>query len=169
MTKWLSLYIQHSYMLLRHKRPATPPQLLHEWPTFRNFAIVKQNIKIYSLDREFFSPREGKNFEFWMLNFELSASRFWIIQFWIVSWRWTRNLSGKSKLKRLKVKTQKLEHKNLNTKLEHKTWTKQFKTQNSKLKNLNTKTWTKQFKTQNSKFKIGFADNSKLKTQNSKL
>ena len=125
MTKWLSLYIQHSYMLLRHKRPATPPQLLHEWPTFRNFAIVKQNIKIYSLDREFFSPREGKNFEFWMLNFELSASRFWIIQFWIVSWRWTRNLSGKSKLNDSKSKL-----KNLNSKLERKTWTKQFKTQN---------------------------------------
>ena len=131
MTKWLSLYIQHSYMLLRHKRPATPPQLLHEWPTFRNFAIVKQNIKIYSLDREFFSPREGKNFEFWMLNFELSASRFWIIQFWIVSWRWTRNLSGKSKLNDSKSKLKKiLELKNMNTKIWTETWTKQFKTQN---------------------------------------
>ena len=133
MTKWLSLYIQHSYMLLRHKRPATPPQLLHEWPTFRNFAIVKQNIKIYSLDREFFSPREGKNFEFWMLNFELSASRFWIIQFWIVSWRWTRNLSGKSKLNDSKSKLKKT----WTQKLEHKTWTQKLEH-----KNLNTKTWT---------------------------
>ena len=151
MTKWLSLYIQHSYMLLRHKRPATPPQLLHEWPTFRNFAIVKQNIKIYSLDREIFSPREGKIFEFWMLNFELSASRFWIIQFWIVSWRWTRNLSGKSKLNDSKSKLKKiLELKNMNTKIWTETWTKQFKTQN----------WTTQ---------IGFADNSKLKTQNCAL
>ena len=164
MTKWLSLYIQHSYMLLRHKRPATPPQLLHEWPTFRNFAIVKQNIKIYSLDREFFSPREGKNFEFWMLNFELSASRFWIIQFWIVSWRWTRNLSGKSKLNDSKSKLKKiLELKNMNTKIWTETWTKQFKTQN----------WTTQNRlADNSKLKTqncALRNNSKLKIQNSKL
>ena len=122
MTKWLSLYIQHSYMLLHHKRPATPPQLLQERPTFRNFAIVKQKQKITLSTGKFFFLDRKKilSFECWILNYR--RRRFWIIQFWIVSWRWTRNLSGKSKLKRLKVKTQK--------KLEHKTWTKQFKTQN---------------------------------------
>ena len=139
MTKWLSLYIQHSYMLLLHKHPATPPQLLQEWQTFRNFAIVKQNKKITLSTGKFFFLDRKKilSFECWILNYR--QSRFWIIQFWIVSWRWTRNLSGKSKLKRLKVKTQ-----NLNTKLEHKTWTQKLEH-----KNLNTKTWTKQFKTQN--------------------
>ena len=139
MTKWLSLYIQHSYMLLRHKRPATPPQLLHEWQTFRNFAIVKQNKKINSLDRKIFFPGQEENFEFWMLNFELSAKP--ILNYSILNCELEMNTKSKWKIKtqRLKVKTQKLEHKNLNTKLEH--------------KNLNTKleykTWTKQFKTQN--------------------
>ena len=51
-------------MLLLHKRPATPPQLLHEWQTFRNFAIVKQNKKISSLDRKIFFPGQEENFEF---------------------------------------------------------------------------------------------------------
>ena len=159
MTKWLSLYIQHSYMLLRHKRPATPPQLLHEWQTFRNFAIVKQNKKITLSTGKFFFLDRKKilSFECWILNYR--QSRFWIIQFWIVSWRWTRNLSGKSKLNDSKSKL-----KNLNTK----TWTQ----------NLNTKTWTQNLNTKlelnNSKLKteqlkIGFADNSKLKIQNSKL
>ena len=55
-------------MLLRHKRPATPPQLLHEWQTFRNFAIVKQNKKINSLDRKKFFPGQEKNDECGMLN-----------------------------------------------------------------------------------------------------
>ena len=149
MTKWLSLYIQHSYMLLLHKRPATPPQLLHEWQTFRNFAIVKQNKKITPSTGKFFSLDRKKilSFECWILNYR--QSRFWIIQFWIVSWRWTRNLSGKSKLKRLKVKTQKLEHKNLNAK----TWTQKLERKNLNTKTwtqkLEHKTWTKQFKTQN--------------------
>ena len=69
MTKWLSLYIQHSYMLLLHKRPATPPQLLHEWQTFRNFAIVKQNKKINSLDRKnfFLDRKKMTNVECWMV------------------------------------------------------------------------------------------------------
>ena len=141
MTKWLSLYIQHSYMLLRHKRPATPPQLLHEWQTFRNFAIVKQNKKISSLDRKNFFPGQEENFEFWMLNFELSAKP--ILNYSILNCELEMNTKSKWKIKtqRLKVKTQKLEHKNLNTKLEHKNL-------NTKLehKNLNTKleykTWT---------------------------
>ena len=138
MTKWLSLYIQHSYMLLLHKRPATPPQLLHEWQTFRNFAIVKQNKKITPSTGKFFFLDRKKilSFECWILNYR--RRRFWIIQFWIVSWRWTRNLSGKSKLNDSKSKL-----KNLNTKLEHRTWTQNL---NTKLEH---KTWTKQFKTQN--------------------
>ena len=51
-------------MLLLHKRPATPPQLLHEWQTFRNFAIVKQKQKNNSLDRKIFFPGQEENFEF---------------------------------------------------------------------------------------------------------
>ena len=51
-------------MLLRHKRPATPPQLLHEWPTLRNFATVKQKLKINSLGRKIFFPGQEENFEF---------------------------------------------------------------------------------------------------------
>ena len=158
MTKWLSLYIQHSYMLLLHKRPATPPQLLHEWQTFRNFAIVKQNKKITPSTGKFFFLDRKKilSFECWILNYR--RRRFWIIQFWIVSWRWTRNLSGKSKLNDSKSKlknlnaktwTQKLEHKNLNTK----TWTQKLEHKNLNTKTwtqkLEHKTWTKQFKTQN--------------------
>ena len=151
MTKWLSLYIQHSYMLLRHKRPATPPQLLQERPTFRNFAIVKQNKKITLSTGKFFFLDRKKflSFECWILNYR--QSRFWIIQFWIVSWRWTRNLSGKSKLNDSKSKLKKT----WTQKLEHKTWTQKLELNNSKLK-------TEQLK-------IGFADNSKFKTQNSKL
>ena len=60
-------------MLLRHKRPATPPQLLPEWQTFRNFAIVKQNKKINSLDRKFFFPGQEKNDECGRWNVEWSA------------------------------------------------------------------------------------------------
>ena len=78
MTKWLSLYIQHSYMLLRHKRPATPPQLLYEWPTLCNFATVKQKLKINSLGRKNFFPGQEENFEFWMLNFELFNFELWV-------------------------------------------------------------------------------------------
>ena len=59
MTKWLSLYIQHSYMLLRHKRPATPPQLLQKRPTLRNFATVKQKLKINSLGRKKYFSRQA--------------------------------------------------------------------------------------------------------------
>ena len=111
--------------------PATPPQLLHEWQTFRNFAIVKQNKKISSLDRKNFFPGQEENFEFWMLNFELSAKP--ILNYSILNCELEMNTKSKWKIKtqRLKVKTQK----NLNTK----TWTQ----------NLNAKTWTKQFKTQN--------------------
>ena len=121
MTKWLSLYIQHSYMLLRHKRPATPPQLLHEWQTFRNFAIVKQNKKISSLDRKNFFPGQEENFEFWMLNFELSAKP--ILNYSILNCELEMNTESKWEIKTQTTQSQ-------NSKLEHKTWTKQFKTQN---------------------------------------
>ena len=138
MTKWLSLYIQHSYMLLRHKRPATPPQLLHEWQTFRNFAIVKQNKKISSLDRKIFFPGQEENFEFWMLNFELSAKP--ILNYSILNCDLEMNTKSKWKIKtqttqsqNSKTWTQKLERKNLNAK----TWTQKLEQ-----KNLNTKTWT---------------------------
>ena len=127
------------WMLLPYKCPTTSVQLLHFGVKCSNFAIVKQNNKNNSLDRENFFPREGKrilSFECWILNYR--RRRFWIIQFWIVSWRWTRNLSGKSKLNDSKSKL-----KNLNTKLEHRTWTQNL---NTKLEH---KTWTKQFKTQN--------------------
>ena len=70
MTKWLSLYIQHSYMLLLHKRPATPPQLLHEWQTFRNFAIVKQKNKL---------PRQEKFF-----SWTGKKWRMWKVECWMV-------------------------------------------------------------------------------------
>ena len=148
------------WMLLPYKCPTTSVQLLHFGVKCSNFAIVKQNNKNNSLDRKNFSPGQEErilSFECWILNYR--RRRFWIIQFWIVSWRWTRNLSGKSKLNDSKSKL-----KNLNTK----TWTQ----------NLNTKTWTQNLNTKlelnNSKLKteqlkIGFADNSKLKTQNSKL
>ena len=61
-----------------------------------------------------------------MLNFELSAKP--ILNYSILNCELEMNTKSKWKIKtqRLKVKTQKLEHKNLNTKLEH--------------KNLNTKT-----------------------------
>ena len=58
-------------MLLRHKRPATPPQLLHEWQTFRNFAIVKQKNKLPRQEK-FFSWT-GKNDECGRWNVEWSA------------------------------------------------------------------------------------------------
>ena len=140
MTKWLSLYIQHSYMLLLHKRPATPPQLLHEWQTFRNFAIVKQKQKNNSLDRKNFFPGQEENFEFWMLNFELSAKP--ILNYSILNCELEMNTKSKWKIKtqRLKVKTQKLEHKNLNAK----TWTQKLEH-----KNLNTKTWTQKLEHKN--------------------
>ena len=51
-------------MLLLHKRPATPPQLLHEWQTFRNFAIVKQNKKITPSTGKFFSLDRKKILSF---------------------------------------------------------------------------------------------------------
>ena len=127
--------------------PATPPQLLQERPTFRNFAIVKQNKKITLSTGKFFFLDRKKflSFECWILNYR--QSRFWIIQFWIVSWRWTRNLSGKSKLNDSKSKlkktwTQKLEHKTWTQKLEHKNLNTKTWTQKLEHKNLNTKTWT---------------------------
>ena len=60
-------------MLLHHKRPATPPQLLHEWPTLRNFATVKQKLKINSLGRKKFFPGQEKNDECGRWNVEWSA------------------------------------------------------------------------------------------------
>ena len=135
--------------------PATPPQLLHEWPTFRNFAIVKQNKKITLSTGKFFFLDRKKflSFECWILNYR--QSRFWIIQFWIVSWRWTRNLSGKSKLNDSKSKL-----KNLNTK----TWTQKLER-----KNLNTKLELNNSKLKTEQLKIAYGDNSKLKIQNSKF
>ena len=69
-----------------------------------------------------------------MLNFELSPQA--ILNYSILNCELEMNTKSKWKIKtqRLKVKTQKLEHKNLNTKLEHKNL-------NTKLehKNLNTK------------------------------
>ena len=55
-----------------------------------------------------------------MLNFELSAKP--ILNYSILNCELEMNTKSKWKIKtqRLKVKTQKLEHKNLNTKLEHK-------------------------------------------------
>ena len=43
---------------------------VHEWQTFRNFAIVKQNKKINSLDRKKFFPGQEKNDECGMWNVE---------------------------------------------------------------------------------------------------
>ena len=147
------------WMLLPYKCSTTSVQLLHFGVKCSNFAIVKQNNKNNSLDRKIFFLDRKKilSFECWILNYR--RRRFWIIQFWIVSWRWTRNLSGKSKLKRLKVKTQKLERKTWTQNLNTKTWTQNL---NAKLELNNSKLKTEQLK-------IGFADNSKLKTQNSKL
>ena len=81
-----------------------------------------------------------------MLNFELSAKP--ILNYSILNCELEMNTESKWEIKTQTTQSQnsKLEHKNLNTKLE---------LNNSKLK-------TEQLK-------IGFADNSKLKTQNSKL
>ena len=123
--------------------PATPPQLLHEWPTFRNFAIVKQNKKNNSLDRKIFFPGQEENFEFWMLNFELSAKP--ILNYSILNCELEMNTESKWEIKTQTTQSQnsKTWTQNLNTELEHKTWTQNL---NTKLEH---KTWTKQFKIQN--------------------
>ena len=75
---------------------------------------------------------------------------------------WTQKLERKNLNE--KTWTQKLEQKNLNTK----TWTQNFNTKTW------TQTWTQKHELNNSKLKteqlkIGFADNSELKTQNCAL
>ena len=117
MTKWLSLYIQHSYMLLHHKRPATPPQLLHEWPTLRNFATVKQKLKINSLGRKKFFPGQEKmtNVECGMLNgrrirwkMKNELIQHWIIQ--IANSDKAQKLNYKHKLKTFNTQHSNIQH-----------------------------------------------------------
>ena len=127
------------WMLLPYKCSTTSVQLLHFGVKCSNFAIVKQNNKNNSLDRKIFFPGQEENFEFWMLNFELSAKP--ILNYSILNCELEMNTESKWKIKTQTTQSQnsktwtqnlnaKLEHKNLNTKLERKTWTKQFKTQN---------------------------------------
>ena len=55
MTHWAAIH----YLL--QNAPTTPCKLLHVRQTFRNFAIVKQNIKNYALDRKkFFLGQDGE-------------------------------------------------------------------------------------------------------------
>ena len=66
--------------------PATPPQLLQERPTFRNFAIVKQKQKItLSTGKFFFLDR--KKWRMWKVECWMIAQaqwRMWKVECWMV-------------------------------------------------------------------------------------